>query len=138
MKITETILWIVGGVIILSLLWLICVAPITGVYYGYSTGERTGDIYKFSQKGMFWKSWEGEMYLGGVSTNANGNLQMERFNFSIPSRQEKEKADLIKKIKECAINRKTMECTIQYKQWLIAPIYQDTEYTVVGVKQIKK
>jgi hypothetical protein len=52
----------------------------------FSDGERTGDIYKFSKKGLIYKSWEGEMYLGGVhSTDGDKpTLEMDKFYFSIP------------------------------------------------------
>ena len=123
--------------VVLGLGWIIFYAPVFGIGYGYSNGERTGDIYKFSEKGLIWKSWEGEMYLGGM-VSQGGNLQMEKFYFSIPQRDENQKKDIIKKIRECSQKRKEMTCTIEYKQWLVGPIYQSSRYTVVGVKQTSK
>lgn len=45
----------------------------------YSDGDRTGTIQKFSRKGLFSKTWEGEMMLGGLvkksstSSDSDGN-----------------------------------------------------------------
>jgi len=42
----------------------------------YSNGERIGLISKFSEKGVFWKSWEGDMVLTqtGMNQSANGDF----------------------------------------------------------------
>lgn len=42
----------------------------------YSNGERIGMISKFSEKGVFWKSWEGDMVLTqtGMNQSANGDF----------------------------------------------------------------
>ena len=39
----------------------------------YSEGVRIGDLQKFSQKGMFTKSWEGEIVLEGFKIRGNEN-----------------------------------------------------------------
>lgn len=104
---------------------------ILGWMNGYSDGQRTGDIYKFSKKGIFIKSWEGEMYLGGVSSTGGKNptLEMDKFSFSIPANDAN--ADLIADIQDCASVRKT--CTIYYKEWLKAPVGIDTSYVATDV-----
>lgn len=38
----------------------------------YSDGDRVGTVNKFSQKGLFWQTWEGELLLGGVVSGQNG------------------------------------------------------------------
>lgn len=102
-----------------------------GCYENYSTGERSGDIYKFSKKGFFWKSWEGEMYLGGYhSTGGKApKIEADKFYFSIPESEEVEKAELIEHIKQCSKKRET--CTIQYRQWFVKPINISSEYVVI-------
>ncbi len=64
---------------ILLISWIIAVAvtimvfklifDIVGVHFTYSTGERAGLVVKVSEKGIIWKTWEGEatMYQGGVA-----------------------------------------------------------------------
>ena len=36
----------------------------------YSEGERSGELVKFSKKGLVCKTWEGQMNTGGVSNGA--------------------------------------------------------------------
>ena len=126
---------IVGTIAVVSigLFFLVFIIPFTGINPNYSDGQRTGDIYKFSNKGVFWKSWEGEMYLGGVVSNQNGGLQMEKFHFSIAGKDEGAKKDLIEKITKCVEDR-TTKCTIKYKQWVSSPMRIDSSYEVTGVE----
>ena len=124
----KIILWIALSLVVLFLLWF--VFGYVGWFNGYSDGERTGEIYKFSKKGLIWKSWEGEMYLGGVSDEGKG-LVLDKFHFSIPESQEAEKLEVIEAVKLCAKERRL--CTITYKQWFKAPITQSSKYTVEAV-----
>jgi hypothetical protein len=41
----------------------------------YSEGERIGYITKFSNKGRFWKSWEGELNLTQTGMNTSSTFQ---------------------------------------------------------------
>lgn len=51
--------------------------------YTYSTGYRAGLLQKFSHKGNFIKTYEGEMILSSVSSTANVALASEKFYFSV-------------------------------------------------------
>lgn len=119
------------GVIVFCLFVYLFV--VIGWMYGYSDGERTGEVYKFSKKGLIFKSWEGEMYLGGVLKNSEGGLVLDKFYFSIPESEASEKADLIVKLQECGRDRAI--CTIKYNEWLKGPIYISSGYVVVGVEK---
>ncbi len=104
---------------------------------GYSDGERTGQVFKFSHKGIFNKSWEGSLYLGGVHSESTGNngsaLVMDKFSFSILDSDSNKAKDAIETLKRCAAERAT--CTIHYEQdWLPNPFYQDTGYNVTSVE----
>jgi hypothetical protein len=116
----------------LLFLFITVILPIIGIMPDYSDGQRTGDIYKFSKKGIFWKSYEGEMYLGGMVSDGSGGLQMEKFRFSIPKEQFDEKQELIDKLTECQQNRDE-KCTVEYKQWFISPIEISSRYVVEDV-----
>lgn len=118
--------------IISALIFGIFFLPFTGLDRGYSDGERTGDVYKFSKKGIIYKSWEGEMYLGGVSSDSNGSLQVDKFYFSIPDSQETDKKDLIAKLQQC-VQTRTKHCTVKYIQWLSSPAYISSDYEVTDV-----
>jgi len=127
-----------------KLFWAICcmlitvfvVSGVAGVYYGYSEGTRTGDIYKFSQKGWIYKSWEGEMYLGGIHNNGNNNLELDKFYFSIPESETRQKQELIDKLNDCVDNRRI--CRIQYTEWAAHPITVSSGYIVTNVTVVDK
>lgn len=52
-------------------------------YYTYSDGSRAGLLQKFSRKGNVFKTYEGEMILSSVQSNANVPLASEKFFFSV-------------------------------------------------------
>jgi len=52
-------------------------------FYTYSTGYRAGLLQKFSNKGNIVKTYEGEMILSSISSNANVALASEKFFFSV-------------------------------------------------------
>lgn len=51
--------------------------------YTYSEGYRAGLLQKFSSKGSLFKTYEGEMILSSVQTNANMAIASEKFLFSV-------------------------------------------------------
>ncbi len=50
--------------------------------FTYSQGSRTGLLMKFSDKGYIFKTWEGELNLGGV-TQEGGSLLNNIWQFSV-------------------------------------------------------
>ena len=52
-------------------------------YFVYSSGTRVGILYKFSKKGTFFKTFEGEMVLPGVRTKNNAGISSNMFHFSV-------------------------------------------------------
>lgn len=52
-------------------------------YYTFSDGSRAGLLQKFSRKGNVFKTYEGEMILSSVQSNANVPLASEKFFFSV-------------------------------------------------------
>jgi hypothetical protein len=66
-----------GWIVLFAVLaFLIYVA--VGATENYSEGERIGFITKFSKKGRFWKSWEGELNLTQTGMNTSS-----LFDFSL-------------------------------------------------------
>ncbi|RYY89878.1 MAG: hypothetical protein EOO15_04865 [Chitinophagaceae bacterium] len=49
----------------------------------YSEGNRFGLLQKFSRKGNFFKTYEGELILSSVSGNNNVPIASEKFFFSV-------------------------------------------------------
>src|SRR5262245_35288063 len=78
----------------------------------YSEGERVGVIVKFSNKGLIWKSWEGEMQLGGARIGGDGVLP-NLWEFSL---RRGEEADLVKKISAAQESGKRVK--VRYRQAL--------------------
>jgi hypothetical protein len=52
-------------------------------FFTYSTGYRSGLLQKFSHKGTIFKTYEGEMILSSIRSNANVALASEKFLFSV-------------------------------------------------------
>lgn len=52
-------------------------------YYTYSDGNRYGLLQKFSRRGNLFKTYEGELILSSVRSNANTPLASEKFFFSV-------------------------------------------------------
>jgi hypothetical protein len=51
--------------------------------FDYSKGYRAGLLQKFSEKGVVFKTYEGEMILSSVQSNANVAIASEKFLFSV-------------------------------------------------------
>ena len=49
----------------------------------YIKGSRVGYIVKFSQRGLFWKSYQGEVTMGGVLNSAMGGATPNTWTFSL-------------------------------------------------------
>ena len=52
-------------------------------FFTYSEGFRAGLLQKFSNKGVIFKTYEGELILSSVSSTANVALASEKFIFSV-------------------------------------------------------
>lgn len=55
-------------------------------FYTYSEGYRAGLLQKFSSKGTFFKTYEGEMILSSVSSNNNVAIASEKFYFTLANK----------------------------------------------------
>jgi hypothetical protein len=113
------------GVVIFALGVAGCVS---GCGNGYSEGTRTGTITKFSNKGLIWKSYEGEMNLGGMRsvTDDKGNASM------VPNVWEFHASDaMAPRVTEAQKSGRPV--SIAYRQWVWSPITQSASYDVTGV-----
>ncbi|MFN8289794.1 MAG: hypothetical protein U0U70_06040 [Chitinophagaceae bacterium] len=52
-------------------------------FFTYSEGNRTGLLQKFSYKGTIFKTYEGELILSSIRSQANVALASEKFFFSV-------------------------------------------------------
>jgi len=61
----------------------------------YSEGYRAGLLQKFSHKGTFFKTYEGEMVLSSVTSSFGVALASEKFYFSVTDRSLAKQLDTI-------------------------------------------
>ena len=101
--------------------WLCIIAGLGFLIFGlinstenYSNGERIGFLTKFSHKGRFYKSWEGELNLTQTGMNTSS-----LFDFSIDN--DAENSDVIKQIDSAVNNGWKVKLTYHqtyFKNWL--------------------
>lgn len=118
---------------------LVCLLILAGCARDYSDGFRIGTINKFSNKGLFFKTWEGEMNLGGVRADqdSDGNRTMVAniWSFSIDGAHSRnENIDgLVKDLTKAAEDGNPVK--IYYKQDIcFCPDRGDTFYFVQKVE----
>ncbi len=63
------------GIVTLLVFWIL-------TKINYSEGERAGTITRFSKRGYVFKTWEGELLLGGFS-EGTGQMNAEKWQFSV-------------------------------------------------------
>lgn len=49
----------------------------------YSEGTRAGHLIKISRKGVVWKTYEGQLNLGGINSDPNSGLTGNIWDFSV-------------------------------------------------------
>jgi hypothetical protein len=91
--------------------------------WSYSTGERAGFLQKISDKGWICKTWEGELSLVAIPGAAP-----EKFLFTVRD------AEVAKQVN--AAVGKRVALTYAQHMGLPSSCFGDTEYFVVGVKEI--
>ena len=115
----------IGCSIVLVLLLLLVGFVYWRYYFTYSDGERFGLLQKFSHKGNVFKTYEGEMILSSVQSNANVPIASEKFYFSV---EEKSVADQLMKVQGRHV-------TVHYKQKKATlPWRGESAYIVDGVR----
>lgn len=96
--------------------------------YTYSDGNRAGRLIKFSHKGYVFKTYEGELNLGGINTTNGGILINNMWQFSVA---DKSVGDSLSKLEG-------KDVTLHYKEKLIAfPWRGDSKYIVDKVIEIR-
>lgn len=80
------------------ILFLLSLIAIWFIYYficglAYSRGTRSGILTKVSEKGYIFKTYEGEMNVGGFSQGDGTIMPASIFKFSVPERKTYEELD---------------------------------------------
>lgn len=98
------------------------------VTFTYSEGTRAGRLIKFSNKGYFFKTNEGELNLGGINSVNGGVLVNNMWDFSVT---DKAVADSLFKLEGRDLN-------LHYKEKISVLFWRgDTRYIVDGIVQVR-
>jgi len=108
---------ILGSILVIYLLYFAFV-----YYVPYSEGTRTGELIKFSNKGVFYKTWEGE-----ISQGISG---AQIFQFSVLN----SKPEVIEKLQDNEGNYVKLTYVERYATFLF---WGDTKYFIEKVEEVK-
>lgn len=105
---------------------------LTSCGYQYSDGARVGNLYKFSKKGFFCKSYEGILKTGYMTTNAKGIMTSEEFKFSVEAEDE---VVILQLQQAMQMNQKV---ELGYVQKMFnPPCTYDSQYRIKSVKVVE-
>ena len=71
------------SILIIALLLFFFIFAYWRYFYTYSEGNRYGLLQKFSNRGNLFKTYEGELILSSIRSNANVPMASEKFFFSV-------------------------------------------------------
>lgn len=113
----QTLLYILGGIFLLFLVYFAFI-----YFVPYSEGTRTGELIKFSKKGVISKTWEGE-----ISQGISG---AQIFQFSVLN----SKKDVIQTLQENEGNYVKLTYKERYATFMF---WGDTKYFIEKVEESK-
>lgn len=106
------------------LLPFVCLAiKITGIPIHYSDGERSGVVVKLSKKGVFWKTWEGEMNMGSMERGHDDSSIPSRWQFSVSDER------VVRDIQDAS--RRGQRITLYYTEPLVLPLSRGSSGYIV-------
>ncbi len=99
-------------------------------YFGtYGKGDRVGKVMKISEKGVLFKTYEGQINMEGFGAVKSENMFSQTFEFSV----EKDRSDIIENLKTAMNNGKRVNIHYIERYWRI-PWRGDSKHFVRGVK----
>jgi prepilin-type N-terminal cleavage/methylation domain-containing protein len=118
--------------IVLSIAFILLAIALTNIGFipvmpNYSQGSRVGVVNKLSERGIFFKSWEGEMMMA-LPTNSTNAIGAQQFSFNVEPK-------IVNRILEAMNSGKRIE--VKYRQWLLKPISIESQYVVYDLKETK-
>ena len=115
-----------GCLVIVALLCIPTIKACGGLNVPYSEGSRSGVVQKISKKGFVWKTWEGELNLGYVTSHGEGKFAPALFYFSVTD------DDVVEQLQKA--ERTGDRVTLEYKEVLLQGYSRGaTGYDVTGV-----
>jgi hypothetical protein len=98
-----------------------------GLNLEYSSGFRAGQVTKFSQRGYVFKTWEGELNIGGFTASGDGSYAPNIFRFSVRD------PIIVNEVNKALESGKRIKLT--YRQvWVRNAYAADTDYYIIGVE----
>lgn len=98
--------------------------------YNYSSGDRTGQIFKLSHKGTLCKTWEGQMTTDGVGrVDGQSNRQGIDFEFTVMDK------DLLPKIQEAERTGERVDLHYRQVKWKLSCL-QESEYVATDITKV--
>jgi len=94
-----------------------------GCFPKYSSGSRMGLVTKLSEKGLIFKSWEGELLMA-LPIEVAGTVEPEKFCFNVDSK-------VVSDVQKALVTGKRVE--LIYRQYLIPPIKIDNRTVIEKV-----
>ncbi len=121
-------------ILIASLLLL----PLVSFAWGnYSDGSRAGELVKLSHKGLFWKTWEGQMNLGGMIQGDNGAVaNVWQFSLDNNASHGEDIAALSQEISDALDSGKRVKL-FYHQEFIVGWWRAETEYLIYKVEILK-
>lgn len=120
-------------IFVATLILAIMGAFVVTFYYNFSVGDRVGKVMKFSKKGYVIKTWEGQLFLGGIGGGDGGDMNSTYWNFSVYPGDEEVKDEI-----QDAMN-KGYRVRLEYEQKLFKFSWRgDTEYFIIDVERVEE
>lgn len=121
----KKILFTIAGIIVVFL----AIFLIARYSYTYSEGNRAGRLIKFSKQGFMFKTYEGEMNLGGVTNAANNSMMMNyMWDFSVTDEG----------VADSLLMLEGKDISVHYKEKMAKlPWRGDTKYIVDKVVEVR-
>ncbi len=95
-------------------------------FYTYSEGNRYGLLQKFSNRGNLFKTYEGELILSSIRSNANVPMASEKFFFSVSD----------EKVAQKLMTLQGYQVTVHYKEKKNSAFWRgDSPYIVDSVSK---
>lgn len=115
---------------------IIFLGVLLGIMYyisfgSYSEGKRAGFVLKLSKKGYIFKTYEGELRLGGLY-DGEGIMNATEWAFSVSSKNQ----EAIKKLEEAIATGQRASLTYEEK-FFILPWNGDTKFFVTSVEVLR-
>lgn len=114
-------------------LLIIMLPLLTACAPNYSEGSRIGIVTKLSYKGFIWKSWEGEMNMGGMrqqrDKDGNTSAIANVFEFNVDPAA-------VDKVKAAQESGRAVE--LVYRQWAISPFTIENDHVIIDVREPKE